>query len=80
MSEGYFSRLFKRYTSHSPIDYIIDARMSKACQLIACSDEKLSNIARDTGFKNISYFVRTFTEFSGCPPSEYRRRQRAPHA
>ncbi|GHV39473.1 AraC family transcriptional regulator [Clostridia bacterium] len=76
MSEGYFSRLFKQYTSHSPIDYIIDARMSKACQMIARSDEKLSNIARDTGFNNVSYFVRTFTAFSGCPPSEYRRRQR----
>ncbi|MCL1989190.1 MAG: AraC family transcriptional regulator [Firmicutes bacterium] len=74
MSAGYFARMFKYYTTKSPMDYVIKIRLSKAAALLENSDDKLLKIALDTGFNNLSYFIRIFARNFGCSPSEYRRR------
>jgi len=76
MSAGYFTKIFRRYTAKSPMDYVIKLRLSKAAVLLKESDEKLTNIALDAGFNNLSYFIRTFQTHFQCTPTEYRRNQK----
>lgn len=73
MSQGHFTRLFKRFTAKSPIDYVISVRLSKALGMLKDTDEKLINVAVDTGFNSMSYFIRMFNTYFGCSPSKYRK-------
>lgn len=74
MSKGYFSKVFRSFTGKSPIDYILTFRLSKAASLLRETETKLITIALDTGFNNISYFVRTFQKHFECSPTDYRKK------
>ncbi|MEO3947041.1 AraC family transcriptional regulator [Gorillibacterium sp. CAU 1737] len=76
MSEGQFCRFFKGMTGRTPIEYINSYRIRQATDLIRQSDRKLSDIALDTGFDNISYFSKVFRQETGMSPSDYRKRGR----
>lgn len=73
MSQGHFTRLFKRFTAKSPIDYVISIRLSKAVEMLTDTDEKLINVAIENGFNSMSYFIRMFNAYFGCSPSKYRK-------
>ena len=74
MSAGHFTKVFYRYTSRTPIDYIITHRLFMASELLKKTDKKLNAIALDAGFYNLSYFIRSFKKFYQCTPTEYRLR------
>jgi AraC-like DNA-binding protein len=73
MSEGHFCRVFKAFTSYTPMEYIIKVRLRRAAELLLATDFKLINIAFDTGFNNVSYFIRAFRACFHCSPTEYRK-------
>ncbi len=77
VSPGHFCRLFKQYTMKTPIQYINYYRLSKAMELLQTTDRKILDIALDTGFNSMSYFINVFRENMGCTPSEYRKRIKA---
>jgi len=56
----------------STINYINKKRMEKAKKLLSTMDTTISDIARQTGFYNISYFSKMFKKYTGLTPSEYR--------
>ena len=73
MSTGYFGKSFRQMTSYSPIEYLVNLRLSKAsCQLLH-TDKQILQIALDVGFNNIGYFNRSFRKKYGCPPNRYRK-------
>ncbi len=72
MSEGHLHRFFKRHTRKTPVDYINQYRIYKASERLKNGNEKISEIASDTGFDNISYFNGIFKQYMGCTPKEYR--------
>lgn len=72
MSEGQFCRTFKEVTNYTPFSYLIKTRILKACQLLSTSNIKIADIAKSTGFSNISYFNREFMKAIHCSPSHYR--------
>ena len=37
------------------------------------TDEKIINIAQNSGFENMGYFIRRFKKEKGVTPSEYRK-------
>lgn len=74
MSKGHFIKVFRCFTGKTPIDYILKFRLSKAALLLRETDEKLIRIALDTGFNNISYFVRMFQKHFKCSPTDYRKK------
>jgi len=59
-SESHFMKLFKDLSGKSFAQYLIDYRLERAYARIASTDEKISNIAFDCGFNNLSYFTRKF--------------------
>lgn len=74
ISEGHFSRLFRRYTTASPIRYLNRLRLTRAAELLETTDRKIMEIALDCGFNSLSYFINAFRSEMGCSPSGYRKR------
>lgn len=70
----YLCRFFKEIAGISPIQYVIDLRLTRACYLLKHSSKSILEIALDSGFENVSYFIRKFKEVNGCTPKEYRYR------
>ncbi len=76
LSPAHFTRLFRRQLGVSPIQYVNQKRIDVACALLAESDMKLWQVARQAGFDDPYYFSRLFRKVTGTPPSVYRRRHR----
>ncbi|MNO58625.1 Regulatory protein SoxS [compost metagenome] len=74
MSEGQFCRFFKSMTRQTPMDYINSYRIRQAIELLREPDRKISDIALEVGYDNISYFIRVFRKIMNCSPSEFRKR------
>ncbi|WP_150265104.1 AraC family transcriptional regulator [Paenibacillus tepidiphilus] len=73
MSEGQFSRFFKAMTRKTPVDYINSYRIRQAADLLQQTDRKISDIALEVGFDNVSYFIKVFRKGMKCSPSEFRK-------
>ena len=72
MSPNYFCRYFKQEIGKTPIGFLNEYRMEKACQLLSESQLTISDIALSVGFDNFSYFIRKFREYKGVTPKKYR--------
>ena len=68
----YFSRLFKAEVGMSYTDYVLQARLLSARDLLRSTDIPISEIARACGFHDVSYFIGRFREFQGMTPREWR--------
>lgn len=66
-------RLFRENLHMSPVAYLTDYRLRKACQRLAESEESITQIAYGCGFGSSSYFGKLFREHFGCSPAAYRR-------
>lgn len=72
LSPSRFSALFVQTVGTSPMDYLIQLRLSAAVRLLESSDKKIIEIAESTGFRNLSNFNRLFKQHIGKLPSELR--------
>jgi len=73
MSMGHFGKLFKQMTSYSPMEYLINLRLSKAADELINTNKQVLTIAFEVGFNNIGYFIRSFEKKYGCTPRQYRK-------
>lgn len=64
---------FRRETSMSIGQFIINERMKKARHLVAGTTYSLSEIATRCGFENVYYFSNSFKKYYGISPSVYRK-------
>lgn len=71
MSRKYFCKFFKEMTQHSPIDYLNHYRIERACDLLRISNKSFIDIAEDTGFHDLSYFIKMFKKYKGITPKQY---------
>lgn len=74
MSEGQFCRFFKSMTRQTPMDYINSYRIRQAVELLRQPERKISDVALEVGYDNISYFIRVFRKTMNCSPSEFRKK------
>jgi len=72
-SVDHFSRIFLKITRQRPQDYIINAKIERARQLLAESDLTIGSIAEIVGFQDIFYFSRQFRQKCGVTPTDFRR-------
>ena len=72
MSEVYFRNLFKAAYGASPSEYITEARLKKACDLMKYPFLSLEECAAQSGFSSLQYFCRVFKNKMGISPSKYR--------
>ena len=66
-------RLFRENLHMSPVEYMTDYRLRKACQRLTELDESITQIAHNCGLGSSSYFGKLFREHFGCPPAVYRK-------
>jgi AraC-like DNA-binding protein len=73
MNKSALCRYFKKISGKSIFDYLIEFRISYACKLIANTDLRVSIVAYDSGFNNISHFNSQFKKVTGYSPTQYRQ-------
>jgi AraC family transcriptional regulator len=72
ISPYHFLRTFKQVTGVTPHQWLLRARLREAAQRLATSRERITNIALDVGFEDLSNFVRSFRAEFGVSPRGYR--------
>lgn len=72
MSDSAFSHFFKTKTGTTFIDYLNNLRIAKACQLLSETNQTVSEVCFNSGFNNISNFLRMFKKRKQYTPNEYR--------
>lgn len=73
LSCGAFSRFFKTRTGKTLPQYVNELRVGRAFSRLAETDDKISDIALDCGFTNLSGFNRQFQRIAHMTPKDYRR-------
>lgn len=74
LNPEYLSKLFKKETGTSLVDYINWIRIQRAKDLLEYTDEKIIDISLLVGFNSSSYFCRIFKQNTGFSPSDFRDR------
>lgn len=70
----YVARVYKKKAGKTLKEYINDYRLEQAQKLLKDTEMRISDIALETGFDNISYFSTLFKKATGMSPNEYRKR------
>ena len=73
LSPYYRSRLFRRVTGQSIVDYINNRRIEAAQKLLETTELSISAVAEQTGFASAAHFRRVFREVMGTGPLQYRK-------
>lgn len=73
LSESHFMKLFKKTTSKSFNEYLVEHRIRAAAKMLRETSDRIVDIAGSCGFGNQSYFTRMFVRHYAMTPGEYRR-------
>ena len=74
ISPSHLSRQFKTFYGCTPIQYLIDMRISEACRLLRENPEMEAKTASTlVGYNDQFHFSKIFKKHTGCTPSEYRK-------
>ena len=76
ISVSWFIRCFRQITGMTPLQYVINLRISNAQMLLETSDYTISQIAESVGYENALYFSRLFHKQTGISPKEYRKKSK----
>lgn len=68
-----FNEKVKSYTGFSPLNYLINIRISEAIKFLKRQEYNVTQIALDTGFYSSQHFSTTFKKLTGYTPSEFRK-------
>jgi AraC family transcriptional regulator len=75
ISPYHFTRLFKESTGQSPYQYVVDARVRKAKELLTTGKFTISEAAYQVGFVDQSHLTRHFKRVFGLPPKKLLNRR-----
>ena len=73
LSSYHFLRTFERLTGVTPHQYVLRARLRKAALRVGGGSERITDIAFDCGFGDVSNFNRAFRGEFGVSPRAFRR-------
>lgn len=74
ISEGHLSFLFRKETDSTFMSYVTKCRMRAAMNLLKNYRYKVYEVAEQVGYRDITYFSKTFKKCVGVSPSEYQNR------
>ncbi|OJY84803.1 MAG: AraC family transcriptional regulator [Sphingobacteriales bacterium 40-81] len=75
LSISSFKREFVKLYNDTPANYIKTRKLEKAAELLLVSNERISDIAFNCGFNDLSNFTKSFTEKYHTTPTNYRLNQ-----
>jgi len=68
VNQTYLRKMFKNEMNMTLTEYITKYRMHKAKKMILETDYKLTRIAAEVGYNDVSYFSKCFKKFYGVSP------------
>jgi AraC-like DNA-binding protein len=74
LSEGAFSRFFKKCTGRTFPIYLNEIRLGRAARLLSETDLRVATVAVESGFSNLSNFNRRFLAWKNLTPLAFRRK------
>ncbi len=72
VSTKYFCKFFREAIGFTPVNYLNNYRIEKACWLLRTTNDEITQIAMNCGFNNYSYFIRLFGKTKQTTPLKYR--------
>lgn len=75
-SVSYIAHEFAKEYGISPINYIIQRRITEAKFALTTTTDSVNEIAWKVGYSNTYHFSKLFLKHVGCSPSEYRKKFR----
>ena len=73
-SPSHFGQLFKEKTGQSPLNYLCQLKIQRACQMLDFTDMKIKEITEELGFYDQYHFSKTFLKQVGETPTQYKKR------
>lgn len=73
LTPNYLSKLFREQMDITFTEYLILQKMDYACKLLQNINFKVYEVALMCGYDNPKNFVKTFRQYIGCTPQEYRK-------
>ena len=70
----YLHVVFRKYMGCSVRNFLNERKLATAKHLLGKSDLLISDIALQVGFQSVYAFSRFFKKYSGCSPSEFRKK------
>jgi len=74
LSPKYISRIFRKTMGTGFSEYKLKIKIGKARELLAKSGYNVNQISDKLGYENAESFIRQFKKFTGCTPTDYRKR------
>lgn len=75
VSHEHLARQMRRHLDLTPRGFLARARVNRAARLLATSDQRISAIALECGFPDLSALSRTFARERGLSPGAWRRQE-----
>ena len=75
VSRSVLQRKVKQAMGVTPADFMREARLKRACQLLKKPDSIVSEVAYRCGFSDPKYFSRCFKQSFGMSPSDYKQQK-----
>jgi len=72
LSEGHFSRLFKKCVGITFRNHLCQVRVEESKHLLRATEYSLSDIAVAVGFPDQSYYCKVFKQITGITPRQFR--------
>ncbi|UUZ80397.1 helix-turn-helix domain-containing protein [Paenibacillus sp. P26] len=72
ISVRHLNRIFQSYYQTTPISYMQQLRLERACNLLKHTQLPITKISYECGFNDSNYFTRQFTKAYGLSPKAYR--------
>ncbi len=76
LSESYFAHTFKDEFGISPKKYLLNVRIEAAKDLLANTDQKINDIAKEIGFSSQQRFNDIFKKYEKMTPLHYRKKEK----
>ena len=73
LSESALSRMFKKETGQNFVEYLRNIRLEKVRQQLLYTDKKITEIAFESGFSDISALNKNFKKVYGISPGNFRK-------
>lgn len=74
ISRFYFTRLFKQAFRSTPMQYLSQIRLNKACELLKYTRLPVTSVAEAVGYKDCTVFIRAFRRENSLSPAAYRKK------
>lgn len=73
LNPAYLSGLLKNKTGMTYSEHLLKARMERAKELLAGSNAIVKSVCYEVGYRDVKYFSRLFSQYTGVNPSIYQK-------